>query len=199
MPPPLLTDWEPVRATAIATGSLKEAAIQHGVKHGSVRQRARRENWPVGTRPAKAAREAKLQADLLAHRARAAAAQSATHSAPVQVVTHVTTASAAIEESFISSGKRGRIALGLASAKAAEHLADQDAETIVGRSRALKDIADVSAKTGGWGADDVHKGQTVLNIAILSGDNLPDSVRGNYILPGAEQSADAWEVEDSED
>jgi hypothetical protein len=63
MPPPLLADWEPIRATAVSTGSLRTAADRHGVSYDAVKQRAHREAWPVGRRIITAVRDAKQAAD----------------------------------------------------------------------------------------------------------------------------------------
>ncbi len=59
--PETATNWPDVKATTIATGSMQQAAEQHGVSYEAVRQRASREKWPVGRRvhqQAQAAREA---------------------------------------------------------------------------------------------------------------------------------------------
>ncbi len=49
--PILPTDqWERVRDTAVACGSIKRAAEQHSVSYVAARQRAKRERWPVATR-----------------------------------------------------------------------------------------------------------------------------------------------------
>jgi hypothetical protein len=68
-------------------------------------------------------------------------------------------ASQALAESHVEHGRRGRIAASRASAKALEHLADLSPDEITESSRALKDLADVSGKAGGW--QDQASGVTV--------------------------------------
>lgn len=61
MAAPATDNWQAVQDTAVAIGSISDAARQHGVSIAAACQRAKRESWPVGRRPAKAlaaAREA---------------------------------------------------------------------------------------------------------------------------------------------
>lgn len=51
-------NWEPIKATAIATGSLKEAARLHNVNYNSIKSAAVRYKWPVGQRALQQAQEA---------------------------------------------------------------------------------------------------------------------------------------------
>lgn len=59
MPSPLAIDKEQVRATYLATGCLTETAKAHGIKPATVRQWAKREDWPTSTNALKAIEKGK--------------------------------------------------------------------------------------------------------------------------------------------
>ena len=59
MPSPLAIDKEQVRATYLATGCLTETANAHGIKPATVRQWAKREDWPTSTNSLKAINKGK--------------------------------------------------------------------------------------------------------------------------------------------
>src|SRR5882724_6152636 len=64
MPQPIATQdqWNQVRDTAVACGSIKEAAGVHGVSYQAAKQRAKREAWPVARRLHKAIVQARAAA-----------------------------------------------------------------------------------------------------------------------------------------
>src|SRR5260370_38294239 len=110
MPQPIATQdqWNQVRDTAVACGSIKEAAAVHGVSYQAAKQRAKREAWPVARRLNKA----KVQA-------RAAASRSL--EAATGCVTSVTSTPNALVA--ILSERKDRTKLGLTkyAPEAAEH------------------------------------------------------------------------------
>jgi molybdenum-dependent DNA-binding transcriptional regulator ModE len=64
MPQPIATQeqWNQVRDTAVACGSIKEGARVHGVSYQAAKQRAKREAWPVARRLNKAIVQARTAA-----------------------------------------------------------------------------------------------------------------------------------------
>lgn len=85
--PAQVADWPAVKATAIHCGSLKEAAKSHDVEYDAVRQRAKREEWPVGRRVHKLARQAQEAADAQIIRASSGTVTSVTSAAQAAINT----------------------------------------------------------------------------------------------------------------
>lgn len=168
MPAALLShdDWQEVKATAIALGSLIEAARRHQLPAKAVYERARREEWPTGRRPEKMARIAREQAravtqsKLQAERSTVATAgpNSERHKSPVIVssgdMEAVDTASATLS-ALRSDGNRTRSAAMRAARKAAEHAAELPGEDLLTPSvaRALRDHVGSASVVGDWGAE----------------------------------------------
>lgn len=59
MPSPLAVDKEQVKATYLATGCLTETARIHGIKPATIRQWAKRQEWPTSTNALKLVNKAK--------------------------------------------------------------------------------------------------------------------------------------------
>lgn len=129
--PAQVADWDQVKATAIATGSMIEAADRHGIKYEAVRQRACREQWPVGRRVFEQAK----QAQVLAHQA--IVKQSG------GTVTSVTSAAEALEESLADGSRRTRIGLTRYAARMAEQAAEGGN---LEEAPLLKAVADIHSK-----------------------------------------------------
>lgn len=130
MPSPV-ADWSQVKATAISTGSLKEAATQHGISHDSVKQRAKRESWPVGYRIHKIAR----------------AAQEAANASIIQcskgAVTHVTSAADAIANTLKEGANATKLGLTAYAARMAEQAALRG---VLEEAPLYKAVADIHGK-----------------------------------------------------
>jgi transposase-like protein len=58
MPSPLAVDRNEVRATYLATGCLTETARVHGIKPATIRQWAKRDEWPTSTNALKLVKKA---------------------------------------------------------------------------------------------------------------------------------------------
>ena len=132
MPTPCTSSegWEAVKATAIARGSLKEAAALHGLPYSAAKQRAWRERWPVGRRLAQAVLDAKE-----AEQRRLALLNP-------QSVTHVTSSSEALIVGLANDRETSRAHLGQYSAKAAKAVAlDPDPLSVTRQARDISSIA----------------------------------------------------------
>lgn len=108
--PAQVADWPQVKATAIGTGSLKEAADAHGIEYGAVRVRAHREEWPVGRRVHKLAQQAQELASAQIIRASGGR------------VTGVTSAADALTTILAENKKRTKLALSSYLGDASEEL-----------------------------------------------------------------------------
>lgn len=152
--------WPDVKATAIATGSMDQAAKLHGIAPATVRQRARREGWPVGRRVHDQAQQARAAADAQIVRASAG------------TVTHVTSASDAALAANADNSRRGRSALLRYGAAAAEHAASLDGDAQLAAAPSVASVAKVLATAGDWGQQQaqavrvsIFGGQTVVSVA----------------------------------
>ncbi len=151
MPAHPVADWPEVKATAIATGSFEQAAKLHGLKSGTVRQRAAREGWPVGPRVHEAAAEA-----VALSRAAIVATQ-----AQSGIVTNVTAAEA-LAAANAENGARSRSAALRYSARNLEHLADLPAEEGVLLAPQAASLVKVAATAGDWASS--QRGNVRINI-----------------------------------
>lgn len=141
--PALSADWPEVKATAIATGSLKEAAEAHGVSYAATRQRAKRECWPVGQRPAKALTEARAAHHEQIQRANKVATRSVTQ-AVTPPVTRVTTAAQAAETVLARRKESSRLSLSRYAQRALATAAT------LPRGKLLAEAANVKAAAGAY-------------------------------------------------
>jgi hypothetical protein len=134
--PALSADWEAVKTTAIALGSLKRAADEHGISYESVRMRASREGWPIGHRVQKQLRAAQSLAK----------AQIVQGGSPVTAVT----SSAAV---LASVGERTKAALAHSVLKGAEATKELDGHDVLASARNIKELAATGALLHGWSGD----------------------------------------------
>lgn len=132
--PPQVAHWPDVKATAIATGSLREAAEAHGISHDAVRQRACREEWPVGQRVHKMLQAAQEQANTQMSRASKGA------------VTHVTSAADALQSVLAENKRRSQVALSSYVAKTSEHADTLSGEEALAQAPSVKAVADIYGK-----------------------------------------------------
>ncbi len=153
-------DWSEVQATAIMTGSLKEAAEAHGVSYAATRQRAAREAWPVGQRPAKALAEAKA--------AHAAAVATVTR----QPVTNVTSAVRAAVNVHERRRESGKLSMGKYAQRALARAATLPSGKLLAEAQNVKAVAGVYATAY---PEKQANPQVMVNLAILG--VAPEQVR----------------------
>lgn len=150
MPAPI-ADWSQVKATAIGTGSLKDAAQHHQVSYKAVKMRASREKWPVGQRVHKMAREAQ---DLANH-------------AIVQCsqgrVTSVTSAAEALESTLKQRQNHTKLGLSLFAARAARVASKLPQDKLLARAGEVKAVADIASKV--WPE---VQGDTGMHVSFFS-------------------------------
>lgn len=175
MPPPLIADWEPVKTTAISTGSLKIASERHNISYDAVRQQASREQWPVATRIKKNLAKAK------------AAAQAAIVIRQPDAVTVVTNASDAMANQLADDSKATRIGFSKAARKVAESLPNKSETDLLNKdiAKSAKHWAGVAATAQpGWEQEKKADGGLV-SVALI-----------RLELPAAEKVIQAHIVED---
>jgi hypothetical protein len=146
--PEAIAHWPDVKATAIATGSLKDAAAAHSLPYSAVKMRASREQWPVGQRVHKQAREAQ-----------AAASQQ------------ITLASDAIANTLEKDGKAAKLAsmrLAKLTLEAAAERAEHDPERELARAGDAKAMLQTAAIAGNWQASS-ESGMS-LQLFSIAGD-----------------------------
>ena len=151
MPAAVTDDWPAVQTLAVALGSITEAAKRCGVSVDAAFQRAKREAWPVGRRPAKAlavAREAvRTQVKLTGGVVRS-----------VSLAEEIAT-----ELADLSSGSR--LSLSRAVRRGAAHAEQLAPDDIIERADKLASLVKSAATLGGWA--DVSA-VPVVNVAFLS-------------------------------
>lgn len=149
MPAHPVADWPEVKATAIATGSFEEAAKLHGIAPATVRQRARREAWPVGPRLHQAAADAVAlsRAAIVATQEQRGIVTNVTNGQKVSI-----TAADALAAANADHSRRGRAALLRYGARSAEHLADLDPAEAVLLAPQAASVSKVLATAGDWAA-----------------------------------------------
>ena len=151
MPRPILpTDqWEQVRDTAVACGSIKRAAEQHNVSYAAARQRAKREQWPVATRLNTALVKAK---------------QAATRSVEAATghVTSVTSASDALVNILAEDERETKLSL----SRSARQLAAQGEIAPLDKAQRVHDVAKTAALVHRW---EDRKDPGILNVRVLAG------------------------------
>lgn len=154
MPAPILADWTAVRDTAVALGSIANAADQHGVSRDAAYQRANREDWPVGRRPAKAL--AAAQAVLAEQVARTGGVKS------VNTTQAIMAARAKIGENTKDSLAKYAERTALHAA----NVADSDPDVALSSAADVKAVAQTAALVHGW-TEKAGQGSSVVNISVL--------------------------------
>jgi hypothetical protein len=156
--PPTVANWPDVKATAIHTGSLLEAAEIHGIKYETVRQRACREKWPVGRRVHQQLQQAQ----------EAAATQiiRASHGN----VTSVTSASEAALATLADGARRTKLGL----TKYAARMAEEAAETgTLEEAPLYKAVADIHGKMHPEANGEDRVGLMFFEIRVSQPDESP--------------------------
>ena len=141
MPKPIGIDREQVRATFIATGSLKEAATLHGVKEATVRQWAKRYNWETVTN----ANKLRKKADQIIELKR----EKRHDDVPV-----VSLASDALATHMNNSHTTFKTNIASVLSRSSEALGEMDGFTALDYSRKVLDLANAAAKIFPEMADD---------------------------------------------
>lgn len=156
MPPPIATreQWRAVQDTAVALDSLEAAARQHAINPATVRQRAKRESWPVATRlaPAIAAAQAAQIKHLADRRSRERPDLPPAMSHPVTVTSAVT-------QDQADTGARTKAVIARKLLSSVTAFADKLPPD---QMQSLKAAAQAGAVLHGWG-DQAKAGRT-LNI-----------------------------------
>lgn len=135
--PALSADWQTVKTTAIALGSLKRACEEHGVSYGAAKVQAHRDNWPIGRRVHEIAKAAQ------------AAAHEQLAKSSNRNVTGVTSTAAVL----ISIGDRTRAALADTVLRGAEASKLLDGDDVLASARNIKELAATGALLHGWSGD----------------------------------------------
>ena len=133
MPPRLTIDKEQVRATYIATGSLKETAHLHDVKEATVRQWAKRYNWETATNVLKLQKKAQDIVELKRENGH-------------KGVPQVSRTSDALALHLENSATSFRTNMAGALAKSSGVLSDMDGYEVLENSRRLVDLATAATK-----------------------------------------------------
>ena len=138
-----------MRDTAVACGSIKRAAEQHGVSYVAARQRAKREQWPVATR---------------LNTAIVKATQAATRSVEAATghVTRVTSASDALVNILAEDERETKLSL----SRSARQLAAQGETASLDEAHRVHDVAKVAALVHQWDKEHPHPG--ILNVRVLA-------------------------------
>ena len=140
--------WEQVRDTAVACGSIKRAAEQHGVSYVATRQRARREQWPVATR-----------LDIAIAKAKQAATRSI--EAATGHVTRVTSASDALVNVLAEDERETKLSL----SRSARQLAAQGETASLEKAHRVHDVAKTAVLVHRWND---REDPGILNVRILA-------------------------------
>lgn len=164
MPPAATANWEDVKATAIATGSLIDAAEHHGLKYETVRSRASREEWPVGRRVMQQLKAAQDAAHTQVQRAGKASV--------VSVKTSATSATEAISSVLEEDGRETRLALSKVARRSAEHAKTMTGKELIATSDKLLNVGKLAALTHGWNKDDAGGSRINVNLLCQNVGNL---------------------------
>jgi transposase-like protein len=141
-----------VRATYLATGSLKEAARLHGIKEVTVRQWARRELW-----------ETSATAEKLASRIEEIQAVKRENAHPDSVT--ICNASDALANSLHDNKEKFQTAMSLGLTKAANALQNMDELSTLENSRRMVDLATAGKTIFGIGNE---SDRASLQVNVLS-------------------------------
>ncbi len=121
-------DWGVVRATFAASGSLKEAALAHGIEEPTVRQRAKREGWQES------------RALILERTGKELVSRG------------VTKPYKAVENVLERKGNKSRLHLANAVLKGSKAASKLPGEAILAKSHQVKALAETGDKLHGWSA-----------------------------------------------
>jgi hypothetical protein len=153
-------DREEVKTTFLATGSLSETARLHNLKTGTIRQWAKRYQWPTPHNLLKQIGEAKATLKTLS-------------GAQGREVTNVT-AGQALEEHLANSTKTFRSGMATALSRIGETAGTMDGLTALDNARRLKDASDIAKVVLGIGAD-ADAPRLQVNLLNLSASSFSGS------------------------
>jgi len=145
-------DREQVRATYLATGSLKEASRLHGVKYATVRQWANRDLWETSANANKLVKKAEAIREIKREKGHSDA---------------VTTchASDALASSLHDNKEKFQSAMALGLTRAASSLTEMDDLSILDNSRKMVDLATAGKTIFGIGNE---SDRASLQVNVLS-------------------------------
>ena len=154
MPQPIATQeqWSQVRDTAVACGSIKEAAAVHGISYNAAKQRARREKWPVARRLQK----------LIATREQAQQQLVTRNNATTSLSPHVTSTSDALVTLLSEHEHKTKLSL----SKATMNMAQQAETAPLEQAPNLHKVAQTAGIVHQWKD---RKDPGILNVAVLAG------------------------------
>ena len=158
MPSPLAVDRNEIKATYLATGCLTETARIHGIKPATIRQWAKRDEWPTSTNAQKLVNKAKAIQEMKRENG---------HRDAVTICHTSDALSVSMEENkktFHSS-----MAIGLT--KAASSLTELDNLSALEASRKMVDLANAGKTIFGIGSD-ADKPTLSLNVLQLGVEAL---------------------------
>jgi hypothetical protein len=141
MPVPILTreQWNAVQVSACALGSIKAAAVRHGVSYQAARKRAERDKWPVPGSPS-------LTRRVDAHReeAQAAGFEILSHG----VTRSISSPAEVVSDDLAETGRKTRhlLARGLLNAAGQARRTKHP----LARARQIRDVAAAAAQVHGW-------------------------------------------------
>ena len=151
MPKPLNVDWPAVRVLAVAVG-VREAARQMGISQDAVRQRSKREGWM-------------------------ASPKTATQRALAKPVTSVSPNALSPAHALANVFQEHERETKLSLARSARRMAKDAEQATLRESPYVHKAAQVASITHGWGNQDKNP-NTILNLAILTGQSKPRLIRG---------------------
>ena len=151
-------DREQVRATYLATGSLKEASRLHGVKYATVRQWANRDLWETSATANKLVKKAEAIREIKREKG---------HSDSVATC-H---ASDALANSLHDNRERFQSSMAIGLTKAASCLTEMDDMSILDNSRKMVDLATAGKTIFGIG-NEGDRASLQVNVLQLGLDQL---------------------------
>jgi SOS-response transcriptional repressor LexA len=158
MPSPLAVDRNQVKATYLATGCLTETGKLHGIKPATIRQWAKRDNWPTSTNALKLVKKAEeIQ-------------QVKRDNGHKDAVTICHT-NDALASSLHDNKEKFQSAMALGLTRAASSLTEMDDLSILDNSRKMVDLATAGKTIFGIG-NESDRASLQVNVLQLGLDQL---------------------------
>lgn len=159
MPVAIVDDWGKVRDLAASLGSIKDACVQLGVNYDAARQRAKRDNWPVGRRLDKLVTSAQTE------KTRQIVAKNGQNA----VVTSVTSTADHLASRVVTNCTKAREFLSRAAVKGAKAFANLPGEALTDarKSQAFRNVTGATAQIGGWDEGKDQGAKVMVNIGLL--------------------------------
>ena len=158
MPSPLAVDRNQVKATYLATGCLTETARLHGIKPATIRQWAKRDEWPTSTNAQKLVTKSKEILEIKRDNGHRDAV----------TICH---ASDALQVSLEENKKSFHTSMAQGLTRAANALQDMDDLSALESSRRMVDLATAGKTIFGIGSD-TDKPTLSLNVLQMGIDAL---------------------------